>query len=207
MSSPVVTDPDLRNPAPARKRISRIHDARAVRSRGALRQALLALIEEKELGEITIREITARAGVSYPVFFRQFSSTENLLMDVATEQVRNLLGHTSDAFAPRGEGSLADMCAYVQAHRKLWTTLLTAGASATMRREFSRISEEIAASRPRTNPALPPDLVTELVTSAIFDILTWWLRQPADYPAANVVKLLEAFVIKVYSRRVRLDLE
>ena len=194
-------------PPVVKRRISRLHDARAVRSRAALRNALLELIDTREFSQITIKEIAEQAGLSYPVFFRQFASTDELLADVATEQVRKLLEHTNEAFDPNGKAQLKEVCEYVERHRKLWTSLLTTGASSSMRKEFSRISEEIATSRPRSNPALPTDLVTELVTNAIFDILTWWLRQPEDYPTGNIVKLLDALIVQTYQRPVPIELD
>lgn len=198
---------DARSRSSTGKRIIRPHDARVVRSRAALGQALLELIQQKDFHQITIKEITEQAGLSYPVFFRQFASTEQLLHDVATRQVRNLLEYTAEAFTSKGENQLEELCDYVDEHRTLWTSLLTAGASEAMRQEFARISDEIAASRSRTNPDLPPDLVTELVTNAIFDILTWWMKQPPDYPKGNVVKLLDALVVKPYLTRLKIDLE
>lgn len=193
--------------APVRRRISRLHDARAVRSRAALRQALLDLIDIKQFDQISIKDITEQAKVSYPVFFRQFSSKEELLADIATEQVRNLL-EQGRAVMKFGEGgSSDDLCGYVQSHRKLWATLLSAGASAVMRNEFSRISKEIANTELRSNPVLPVDLVAELVTNAIFDILAWWMRQSEDYPRENVETLLNALVIDVYTRPMKIKLK
>ena len=190
-----------------KKRISRLYDARAVRSRAALRQALLDLIEVKQFEAIAIKEITEQAGVSYPVFFRQFASTEELLADVATEQVRNLLSRSRIAFERGATSSFADMCQYVEDRRALWAALLTTGASGAMRAEFSRIATQVADSRPRVNPALPPDLVTELVVNAIFDILSWWLRQSDDYPVGDVVKLLDEFVTRRFTRPIDITLE
>ncbi|WP_334183785.1 TetR/AcrR family transcriptional regulator [Novosphingobium sp.] len=207
MTAKTASKKNDKRPVAEKKRISRPYDARAQRSRVALRDALLSLIEEREFGSITIKEITAAAGVSYPVFFRQFSSTDALLADVATEQVRQLLGYSSDAFDPRYDGRLEEMCDYVHEHRKLWRPLLTGGASPAMRDEFARISAEFRSARPRANPLLPVDLVTELVTNAIFDILTWWMRQPDDYPIGNVVKLLDALIVRVYSRPIKIELE
>lgn len=190
-----------------KQRISRLHDARAVRSRAALRQALLELIEGKQFEQIAIKEITDQAGVSYPVFFRQFASKEELLADLATEQVRNVLSRSTSAFDRGDPSSFADMCHYVEDHRTLWAALLTTGASAAMRAEFSRIANQVANSRPRVNPALPPDLVSELVVNAIFDILSWWLRQSADYPIGDVVKLLDIFVTRTFTRPIDITLE
>jgi AcrR family transcriptional regulator len=194
-------------PDRARERISRPHDARVTRSREALKTALLELIDTKPLDLITIKEITAQAKVSYPVFFRQFASKEDLLADVATEQVRHLLRHSQPAFERKATSSLDDLCRYVNDHRKLWSTLLTAGANEKMRAEFSRIANEIAESRPRANPALPADLVTELVTNAIFDILRWWLRQDEDNPVGNVVKLLDTLVVRAFTRPIAIHLD
>lgn len=172
-----------------------------------MHQALLELLQLKQFDQIAIKEITEQAGVSYPVFFRQFHSKEELLADVATEQVRNLLGHTEAAFDANSEVSIDGLCWYVQDHRKLWQALLTGGANAAMRAEFSRISRELMQGRPRYNPGLPLELAEELVANAIFDILTWWMRQPDDYPIGNVIKLLDTLVVRIYTRPLDIRLE
>lgn len=66
-----------------------------------------------------------------------------------------------------------------------------------MREEFTRVAREIGKSRPRINPAIPLELAEAFVTSAIFEILAWWMHQPDDYPMENVATLLEALVINV----------
>ena len=60
-------------------------DARQVRSRRALSGALLALLEDKPFDQLTIREISAKAGTGYATFFRHFPDKEALLGDVASE--------------------------------------------------------------------------------------------------------------------------
>lgn len=180
-----------------RKRISRPHDQRAVKSREAMRQALLKLIETRPLEQIAIKEVTSEAGVSYPVFFRQFSSIEELLADLAAEEVRGLLTQTSplfDAAAP--SANLIELCHYVQQRRALWKSLLTAGAASAMRSEFTRIASEIGQKTPRANPWLPVELASAYVASGMFEILAWWLNQPEDYPLANVAKLIDALIVR-----------
>ena len=39
-----------------------------------------------------------------------------------------------------------------------------------------------------------------------FDIVSWWLRQPEDYPISNVERLLDKFVIQVYRKPSDIDL-
>lgn len=183
-------------------------DARVHRSIEALREAFLELIEQKALADISIREITDAAGVSYPTFFRRFSGKEELLEDIATSEVQHLLSLGRNSIAGRKRaGSGADLCNYVQEHRKLWTTLLTGGAASAMREEFIRVAGEMSQAGPRANPWLPLDLAVPFTASCIFEILTWWMRQPEDYPLENVIKLLDALVIDtlVRPRAISLD--
>lgn len=180
---------------------TRPDDARTHRSIGALREAFLTLLEAKPLEEITIKEVTEAAGLSYPTFFRRYSGKDELLADIATEEVRQLLSLGEHAFGNRHSPKpIEAMCAYVQSRRNLWKVLLTGGAASAMRDEFMRISREIAASRPRSNPWLPIDLAVHFVASGIFEIFAWWMAQPEDYPVENVVTILNVLIVEVANR-------
>ncbi len=175
-------------------------DARATRSIEALQQALLDLLDDRPFDQIAIKDITEAAGLSYPTFFRRFASKDELLEQIAAGEVRQLLKLGESALATRDPTSSAKMCEYVQARRKLWTTLLTGGASSAMRAEFMRIAREIAHSRPQANPWLPIDLAVPFVTNGIFEILAWWMRQPEDYPVKHVIGLFNALVVDITAR-------
>lgn len=160
-------------------RMSRPDDARALRSREALRQSLLALVEERPFDAISIREITTHAGVSYPVFFRRYRTKDQLLEDIATEEVRSLLGLTLPIFNTNmQEESLRTFCGYVNERRVLWTRLLTGGAASSMREEFKRIPREIGETQSNINPWLPRELAASFVVGSLFEILSCGCRNP-----------------------------
>ena len=75
-----------------------------------------------------------------------------------------------------------------------------------MRQEFMLLSREVAETHPRSNPWLPVDLAVPFVSSGIFEILAWWMKQPESYPTSNVVKLLDALVIDNTARRRNIEL-
>lgn len=169
--------------------------------------ALLDLLESKPFDQVSIKEITERAGVSYPTFFRRFAGKENLLDDIATEEIRRLLSLGQAAMARRRPEELAaEMCGYIHARRKLWRVLLNGGAAAAMRDEFMRIAREIAETSPRANPWIPVDLAVPYITGGTFEIFAWWMRQPEDYPIENVIKLFNALIIDVAGRRRNISL-
>lgn len=188
----------------ARKRTTepnRTADPRVQRSINALQDSLLALLKQKPIDQISIKEICDAAELSHMTFFRRFSSKEDLFQHIATQEVRNLLELGQAAMTAKAPSSSPSMCAYVQGQRELWKTLLTGGAATVMREEFMRISAEIAETRGRMNPWLPVDLAVPFVASGIFELLAWWLRQPDDYPVENVVTLLDALIIENVARR------
>lgn len=177
-------------------------DARAQRSIEALREAILQLVEEKSLDQISIKEITEKAGLSYPTFFRRFASKDELIEDIARHEVVMLMSLGRGAMAEHQADTAAErMCNYIASKRKLWAVLLNGGASAAMRKEFMRISIEISNDIGRINPELPMDLSVPFTTSGIFEIFAWWMRQPDDYPVQNVLKLFNGLITDNIARR------
>lgn len=171
-------------------------DARQVRSRKVLNAAMLALLEEKSFDQITIREISARAGTGYATFFRHYPTKEALLADVASEEIAGLLAlsipilHASSSY----ESTLA-LCTYVGEHKTLWSALLGGGAAAIVREEFIRQARGLIEDV--THPAdwLPQDLGVVHGTGSTIDILAWWLTKGRDQSAEDVARILHRLVI------------
>ena len=171
-------------------------DARVQRSLEALANAFLSLLEKHSNEEISIKDITEEAGVSYPTFFRRFSGKDDLLNYIASEEIKHLLNLGESTITnSRNLDSGQALCDYVQSKRYLWKTLLNGGAAAVMREEFMRAAREIAETRPRVNPWLPIDLAVPFVTGGVFEILAWWMRMPEDYPKENVITLFNVLII------------
>lgn len=171
-------------------------DARQVRSRNALNAALLALLEEKPFDQITIREITARAGTGYATFFRHYPTKEELLSDIASEEIASLLAMTIPILhaASSYESTLA-LCTYVSEHSGLWSALLTGGAAAIVRDEFIRQARGLAEGVVDKYEWLPADLGVTHGTGSTIDILAWWLAQKRDFSTEHVATILHRLVI------------
>lgn len=167
-------------------------DARALRSGQALRKALLALLERKPLDQITIRDICAEAGVHYATYFRHYPSREALLDDIAKDQIQQLNRLT---LAIRGgddyQAGFRALCAYVDSHRALWSTLLNGGAGAAMREEWLRQSRLVAASEAPVDSWMPLDLGIICAATLIAETLAWWVAQPEGrYSVDDVASIL-----------------
>ena len=67
-------------------------------TRECLTTALMQLMKEKSLDKITITELVKRSGVSRTAFYRNYSSKEDILVDI-----RNSIAETSNSFLVKPE--------------------------------------------------------------------------------------------------------
>ncbi len=171
-------------------------EKRATRTRPALCGALLELLEDRPFDQITIREITARAGVGYATFFRRYPDKDALLHDVAASEISKLLAMTLPIlFTVDSRASVQALCAYLWEHRKLWSALLTGGAAATLKEEFVRQAQQVAVDRPDQQTWLPGDLSIVFSVSATIEILAWWLKQDNPPPVKRMAEILDLLVV------------
>lgn len=181
--------------------ISRIHregpsDARQVRSRSALTRALLELLEEKPFDQLTIREISQRAGTGYATFFRHYATKEALLSDVASEEIADLLARTIPVLHDSNSyESTHALCRHVAEHRNLWTALLTGGAAGIVREEFIRQARKLPREFAGPQSWLPADLGVVYGTGGTIDLLAWWLSQAEAYTPEQIAGILNRLII------------
>lgn len=171
-------------------------DRRRERSRAALTEALLSLLEEAAFDQITVQEIVHRAGIGYATFFRHFPDKQALLGSLAADEIRGLIDLTLPVLASvDARASALALCAYVQARRALWSALLTGGAAAILREEFIRQANLVGGGVEGGESWPPRDLVVPFAIGGVLDILTWWLRQDEPVDQERVAGLLADLVI------------
>jgi AcrR family transcriptional regulator len=170
-------------------------DARMVRTRAALRAALLSLVERKPFDQITIRDIVAEAGIGYATFFRHHPTKAALLEEVAADEIERLVSLSHPVLGEKGSfASSVTLCTYVSEHRALWSSLLTGGAAGVVREEFIKVALGIAPSLPAGGGWLPTELGAVFGVTATVEILAWWLRQP-EFPVEKVAECLDRLVM------------
>ncbi len=172
-------------------------DPRVLQTREVLRQALLELLDKKPLDEISIREIAATAGIGYTTFFRHHTSKEDLLNDIAADEIQRLFDLTLPAFDPTDNrpGALA-LCQYVADNRALWSRLLAGGAAAQLREEFLRKTRELAAELGFLHDWLPPEMGSIFGASSTLDLLTWWLQQEEPISVEELATIHERLIVR-----------
>ena len=171
-------------------------DARVIRSRQGLRQALIELLRQRPLEQISIRDLTAVSGVGYTTFFRHYPSREALLDEVITKEVGELVRLTTPVYDSADSlAACVTLCAHIDANRPLWTVLLTGGAAGAVKEELLAQGRKASVARTVAG-ALPAELGVALATAVIVELISWWLRQCKPWPTEQVADILYRTGIK-----------
>jgi AcrR family transcriptional regulator len=172
-------------------------DPRIQRSVGALRTTLLELLVEKSFEQISITELTARAGLSYTTFFRHFDSKEALLNDVAAALIQDLFSLSVPVVSRAGSlESCRALCFYVDEKRDLWRALLIGGASDIVQAEFVRQARLWTPVATWKHAWLPVDLATLWSARGTIHILSWWLEQDCKLPVDEMALILDRLIVR-----------
>jgi len=173
---------------------------RKQKTRAALRRAMLQLLIEKPFNQIQILDLTLRAKVGYATFFRHYASTNEVLDEIASDEIHELLGMTIPVFEQfDSKASVKALCQYVFDRRSLWRALLTGGAAHSVRAQFVRQALEWshkASSKGRT--PVPMDLGTICAAGSTIDALAWWLGSDGAYSADQMARFISRLIISPF---------
>ena len=166
-------------------------DARVRRTRDALGDALIALMQEKPFDTITVQDVLDRAHVSRSTFYSHYSDKDDLLMSDADEFFQSL----SMALSQHDEESdrvfpVREFFAHLSDVQPFFKALVKSGKyqenMELARGHFARGIERRLAELPRGQSIPSHELPAIAFThaGALLSLLTWWLdRGMRESPA------------------------
>jgi hypothetical protein len=118
------------------------------------------------------------------------------LNDLASDEIAGLLNQALPVlFADNSRQSCITLFEYVDAHRALWTSLLTGGASTILKQEFTDQAKQIAENQGGAGGWLPDELRIVFAVSATVEIISWWLQQGPSFGVERIAGILDRLVV------------
>lgn len=173
-----------------------------MRTRAALRSALVELLSEQPFEALTVREIAARAGVGYATFFRRYKDKEALLYEINEDLMSELLARLLPGMG-RGDtaATARELCVFVRRNEALCRAVLAGGGEDVVRAEtVRRAIARIVALRPRDTADVETELAIFHSVSATLNLLGWWLRTHAELDEGSMAGAIEALVLTPTTR-------
>ena len=176
-------------------------DARVQRTRDALGDALITLMQEKPFDTITVQDVLDRAHVSRSTFYAHYSDKDDLLMSDAEEFFEALsmalsqLGDKSDRVFP-----VREFFAHLSDVQPFFKALVKSGKyqenMQLARGHFARGIERRLGELPRgkTIPANQLPAIAIAHAGALLSLLSWWLDRGMRESPAEMDELFHRMV-------------
>jgi AcrR family transcriptional regulator len=161
-------------------------DQRVRRTHERLGSALVALIQEKSIDDVTVQEVLDRASVGRSTFYLHFRDTDDLLLS----QLERFLETMSNALSVRKEKShrvvpVAELFAHIGSQKKLYRALADCGRLNDFfdlaQGYFARGIEKRLAESGRLSKLPQHELGARAsaLAGSMLSLLRWWLDRGA----------------------------
>ena len=176
------------------------HQRRRQRTRQQLKDATLSLLLEVGYDAISIQNITDRADLGRGTFYIHFKDKEDIVweiikegLDTADHEARQRVGDTLPQ-KPEIFGYL-NMFRHADQNRDLYRVMLGSHGSAVL---TARVEDYLAADLEQEiqryglypDSTIPHGIVSQVITGATIQLITWWLETPNEYSPEEMAKML-----------------
>jgi AcrR family transcriptional regulator len=185
---------------------TRKDDRRAMRTRLALRDALIQLILEKHYDEITVQDIIDRANVGRSTFYAHFRDKEDLLIGDWEKFLNGFVQHISWKNAGQGRFvPFRELLHHLKDVHHFYRALVRSSKMDKMYRTgvgyLSRSVENSLADllQGQTNPPIPLPILANYLAATIFEQLKWWLDHDLPYTPERMDDIFHELVATNFS--------
>ncbi len=176
-------------------------DERIRRTHERLGKALVHLIQEKPLDEVTVQEVLDRSSVGRSTFYLHFRNKDDLLLS----QLEEFLETMSTALSVRKEVShrvapVAELFVHIGDQQKLYRALADSGRLNDFfdlaQGYFARGIEQRLTESKRLPNLLQRELAVRAfaLTGCLLSLLRWWLDRGAKEPPSDMDGLFHRIV-------------
>jgi AcrR family transcriptional regulator len=175
-------------------------DRRIIKSQEAIKRAVIELMSEKNLDQITIQDISDRADVSRKTIYLHYVDKFDLLDKIIEESINKLRTICETACEMEWRPATQIGFEYLESNYSFFSTMLASKGAPYFRSRFLEFQIEGFKNELRKtnekNNGLSEDIIVQFVATAYVGVVEWWLTNGMPYPphvmAEQVGTLFEA---------------
>jgi AcrR family transcriptional regulator len=169
------SEPD-RGTGAGRKKV----DPRTLRTRNALGDALVALIQEKKFEDITVQEVLDRAGVGRSTFYLHYRDKEDLFVSDVEDFFAMFSGLLKrHGASPERLAPVAEFCAHIRDVREFYVALMKNNklddVRAMARGFFARSIEERLKTAGVEKNSMRRMAKAHALAGSMLSLIDWWV--------------------------------
>lgn len=171
-------------------------DRRALRTRAALREALVELIAERGWDEIAVQDVCVRANIGRSTFYAHYPNKDALLIGGFEDLQAELQRQAKARHVPThdkggvGFGFALGLIEHAHEQRKLFKGLIGRRSGYVVQQRFREMVVRLVSHElPPTSGGLPREAVARWLSAAFVELLSWWVEQRTMLPPAELERL------------------
>ena len=181
-------------------------DRRSLRTRSALRDALIELITERGWDDIAVQDICVRANIGRSTFYLHYPNQDELLQGgfeglqaELQRQARTRSDDTSPSIknTESAEESVSflfvpGLIEHAHEQRKLFRGLIGRRSGYVVQQRFREmVIRLITDELPTSTGSFPREAVARSLAGAFVELLSWWIEQRAPLPPKELAALFD----------------
>lgn len=168
-------------------------DRRVLKTKAALRDAMLDLMAARGWDQMTIQEICDRANVGRSTFYVHYQSKDELLSEGLNDLRDMIAAQTAEAQHADGH-FLAGLLEHMAQQRDVFRAAIGRRGGQGVARRFRQMVcqlVEIELKR-RAHPEAAHPWVARFVAGGVVEAMAWWVDAPEPPPIATMQRELDA---------------
>lgn len=176
-------------------------DRRILKSRDAIKKALISLMADHGFDSLTIQQIADEANVNRATIYLHYLDKYDLLDKMIEEHIGELKTTCQTACQLEWVGATAVFCEYFDTHYPFFSLMLANNGAPYFRKHFLEFLRE--AFKPeldmnqKQNQGMDASVILEFVSSAYVGVVENWLKSENKIPHAALAEQLGRLLERV----------
>lgn len=177
-------------------------DRRVRRTCAMLQECLLRLMTEKEIKDITVKELTELADITRGTFYLHYNDIYDILRDMEHElftEFNEILNQSFDSAGNRlpQETILTNIFFFLARHRDAAKAMMGPhGDIAFVNRLKDLVKEHIYGILTQKRAACEYDYAESFAVSGCIGVIETWLHHPSPLPPEEVAKICSSMLVR-----------
>ncbi|OLS40752.1 TetR/AcrR family transcriptional regulator [Bacillus sp. MRMR6] len=179
-------------------------DRRIIRSKKAMKAALLSLMTEKEFRDITVTDIVRMADINRGTFYKHYQTTEDILEEITDEVILDLIDSFREPYKNMEVFELTKLTStaikifdHVKRFAEFYSLMVRTNTLAGFQHRFCGIVKDVVLNDFK-NEISHPNINVELNASyqayAILGIIIEWINGGFKYSSTYMAEQLLEFI-------------
>lgn len=171
------------------------HDLRIAVTKKMIQDALLGLLEKKELEKIKVSELCAASGINRSTFYRHYETLQDVLREIEINLVARMprLGETPRN-AAEVQACLEEICGYIYRHRDTVKILFRSNTDVDMMRFINGIYRNVLEQRSKQNLTdLDEDtvrIIIAMMSGGGYYLLRLWILEEIPKTPKEIAQIM-----------------